>query len=169
MLRVVSSLPLLPSHLVGPLCAHAKATDIVADLVPGERRMHTCNYLDTLSPRRNYVIPGNRGHRSESQVVYLSPSRARKVLSLIVTFFNYSKGDLSVTEKIVEKKRKMDPFTKIRFQRKVFFVETFLICIMRNVHFIIVYAFTPIKYVKCAVIMYTRLLPSTALKFHLPR
>lgn len=95
-----------PFHrpFVGPLCSHAKATDTAVDLVPGESRMRTCNYLDTLSSCRNYVISGNREHRSESQLVHLGP-RARKVFSrvaicsrmieadvlysrIIVTFFN---------------------------------------------------------------------------------
>lgn len=56
-----------PLAVVVPLCAHAKGTDIVADLVLGETGMRTCNYLDTLLPCRSYVIPSNRARRSESR------------------------------------------------------------------------------------------------------
>jgi len=44
---------------VGPLYSHARGTDIVADLVPP--RMRTCNYLDTLSPCRNYIFSAIEG------------------------------------------------------------------------------------------------------------
>lgn len=87
-LRVAAfSLPPLPPHFIGPssaLCARTQR-QLILSLISFPARMRTCNYLDTLSPCRNYVIPGNRERRSESQLVYLSARREHGNCSLAIT------------------------------------------------------------------------------------
>jgi len=98
------------------LCARTQR-QLISSVISRSRRGCTRAIIWTLSPCRNYVIPGNRERRSESQLVYLDSLRARKVLSRVsrvticsqmirtdIVFQNYRHFFFSCTEKIIEKK-----------------------------------------------------------------